>query len=207
MSYKIKVINTVTNKEELIDLSSASSGLTTRDHTFTVSVGAWSAGQTLLTGSNIDDALAKLGEPYVSSEFATFTVGFSGGAPSWEIGQVVTVNNGSWTVTNDSGGQGITNITITGTGFTNAIRTTSPATADAANKTVDTSTYGTKTWTIAGLNSISGNVSRAYSGNVYYKVNFGASPTLVVDNVTAKAVFDSMGVQSLQADNNIINVT
>ncbi len=204
MSLKLEVFNTVTNKKETLDLSVISSGVTTVDHTFTTTVGAWTAGQTLAAGANIDAVLAKLGEPYVSSAFASFTLGLTGGAPSWEIGQAVTVNNGSWTVTNDSEGLGISNITIAGTGFTNAIRPSSPATADAANKTVDTSTYGAKTWTISGLNSIGGAVTRAYTGNAYYTVTFGASQTVVTDNVSAKAVYDSMATRSLQADNNAL---
>lgn len=174
-------------------------GVTTTNHTATVAVGDWAVGETIPSGSSLDDVLVALGEPYISSSFSSFGINFTGGAPTWEVGQAVSVTSGAWTVANDSLGFGITNIAITGTGFTGATVTTSPASADAVNKVVNTASVGTITWNISGKNHLNNTVSRNYSGSVMYRVGFGASATIVSDNATAQSVYNGLGLKNLQA--------
>lgn len=172
-----------------LDLGGGVGISTLNDIIATVDIGGIKKGDTVSSGTMIEDFINQLIAPYVQPKFDTFVINGDIVDEYIEIGRVLNINNATWLASDDSDNNQPTNITINGAGFNiSTVITTSPTPADALITSLDITNAVPYTWVMSGYDKNSVQISKTY--NVYgrHRFSFGASSTILTSGSSASQV-------------------
>ena len=187
-------INIVVEDEKLVISSTATGGSIERDLVVTVDIpnAGYSKGDTIGTGTSMTDVIETFLCHYTSSSFNSFGLTFdiSGDV---EVGRTATITNANWSFINDSDGNPLHNVYITGVGYSPSIYLT--GTSSVPNNppaSFTRLTANTEVWVIYGQDK-EGIFKSSVGTKVFkYMHRSGASTTDITDSGSASLVINDL---------------